>query len=102
MEHCVKNDILKDILNKQRSEVLNLLLNEFDVKSYERWIRAESKAEDIIELLEDVGEVSYSLRSHIMGQTDLATLNRWLKLAARAQSIEAFERAAGLVNSSVF
>ena len=105
MEHCVKNNILKDILNKQRSEVFNLLLNEFDVKSYERWIRAESKAEgkseDIIELLEDVGEVSDSLRSHIMGQTDLATLNRWLKLAARAQSIEAFERAAGLVNAGV-
>ncbi len=106
MEHCVKNNILKDILNKQRSGVFNLLLNEFDVKSYERWIRAESKAEgkseDIIELLEDVGEVSDSLRSHIMGQTDLATLNRWLKLAARAQSIEAFERAAGLVNAGVF
>ena len=46
----------------------NLLLNEFDVKSYERWIRAESKAEDIIELLEDVGEVPNALRSQIIEQ----------------------------------
>lgn len=76
----------------------NLLLNEFDVKSYERWIRAESKAEDIIELLEDVGEVPNALRSQIMEQTDLVTLNRLLKLAAKAQSIEAFERMVDLMN----
>ena len=82
--------------------VFNLLLNEFDVKSYERWIRAESKAEgkseDIIELLEDVGEVPNALRSQIMEQTDLVTLNRWLKLAAKTQSIEAFERMVDLMN----
>ena len=30
MEHCEKSDILKDILGKQRSEVYNLLLNEFN------------------------------------------------------------------------
>ena len=64
-----------------------MLLNEFDVKSYERWIRAESKAEDIIELLEDVGEVPNALRSQIMEQTDLVTLNRWLKLAARSKRL---------------
>lgn len=48
-------DILKDILGKHRSEVLSLLLNEFDVKIYERGLKAkgkaESKAESIIELL---------------------------------------------------
>lgn len=102
MEHCTDNNILSDILGKQRSEVYNLLLNEFDVKSYERWIRAESKAEgkaeDIIELLEDVGEVPNALRSQIMEQTDLVTLNRWLKFAAKAQSIEAFERMVDLMN----
>lgn len=93
MEHCEKNDILKDILGKQRSEVFNLLLNEFDVKIYERGIRAESKAEDIIELLEDVGVVPDSLRYLIMSQTDFAVLSRWHKLAARTPSIEAFEKA---------
>lgn len=56
-------DILKDILGKHRSEVLSLLLNEFDVKIYERGLKAEGKAESIIELL-----------------------------AARTPSIEAFEK----------
>lgn len=100
MEHCEQSDILRDIIGKQRSEVFNLLLNEFDVKIYERGLKAEGKAEGkaeyIIELLEEVGEVPDSLRNRIMRQTNLETLSRWHKLAARAQSIEDFEQAIGL------
>lgn len=33
------------IISRQRGEVMNLLLNEFDVKSYENWIRRESREE---------------------------------------------------------
>lgn len=101
MEHCEQSDILRDIIGKQRSEVFNLLLNEFDVKIYERGLKAEGKAEDIIELLEEVGEVPDSLRNRIMRQTNLETLSRWHKLAARAQSIEDFEQAIGLVKSDL-
>lgn len=101
MEHCEKSDILRDILGKQRSEVFNLLLNEFDVKIYERGLKAEGKAEDIIELLEEVGEVPDFLRNRIMRQTNLETLSRWHKLAARAQSIGDFEQAIGLVKSDL-
>lgn len=105
MEHCEENDILADILGKHRSEVLNLLLNEFDVKSYENWIRNESreegillgKAYDIIELLEDVGEVPEALKNLIMEQNDLEVLRRWHKAAAKARSIEDFEKAVELV-----
>ena len=32
-----------------------------------------------------------------MEQTDLEVLRRWHKLAAKAESIEAFEKAAGLI-----
>lgn len=99
MEHCEKSDILRDILGKQRSEVFHLLLNEFDVKIYERGLKAESKAECIIELLEEVGEVPDTLKSLIMRQTNLETLSQWHKLAAKTQSIEDFERAIGLVRS---
>lgn len=58
--------------------------------------RAEGKAEAVIELLEDIGEPSEQLRSHIMGQTDMEMLKKWHKAAARAGSLEEFERAAGL------
>lgn len=103
MAHCEKSDILRDILGKQRSEVFHLLLNEFDVKIYERGLKTEGKtegkAECIIELLEEVGEVPDTLKSLIMRQTNLETLSQWHKLAAKAQSIEDFERAIGLVRS---
>ena len=59
--------------------------------------RAEGKAEATIELLEDIGEPSPSLRKLIMEQTDLEVLRRWHKLAARAGSIEEFERASGIL-----
>lgn len=113
MEYCEKNDILADILGKHRSEVLNLLLNEFDVKNYENWIRNESweegiqkgrgegillgKAYGIIELLEDFGEVPDSLKSIIMEEKNPEVLKRWHKAAAKAQSIKDFEETAGLI-----
>lgn len=52
-----------------------------------------SKAEDILELLKDYGTVSSNLHDIIMGQEDSAVLQQWVKLAARADSIEAFQQA---------
>ena len=50
----------------------------------------ESKIEDILELLEDIGYVNDDLRKKITGVTELETLKKWLKLAARVNSIDAF------------
>ena len=54
------------------------------------------RVEDIMDLLEEIGETSSALEKLIMEQTDLEVLRRWHKLAAKAESIEAFEKAAGL------
>ena len=65
-------------------------------KDYVCWsdrIEAKAKIEDILELLEDLGEVPQSLQDKIWAQKDLDVLKKWFKLAARAQSIEAFEKA---------
>lgn len=53
--------------------------------------RAEGKAEDILQLLEDLGKVPDALKVQIQGETDLQVLGRWLKAAARAESIAEFE-----------
>lgn len=65
----------------------------------DQWLegKAEGKAEDIIELLEDIGEPSSALRQLIMEQTNLEVLKKWHKLAAKAETIEDFEKAAGLI-----
>ncbi len=59
--------------------------------------KTKGKAEDVIELLEDLGELSDSLKICIIEQTDLEILKKWLKAAAKAKSIEEFEQAVGLV-----
>ena len=59
--------------------------------------KTKGKAEAVIELLEDLGELSDSLKICIMEQTDLEILKKWLKAAAKAKSIEEFEQAVGLV-----
>ena len=59
--------------------------------------KVEDRAEAVIELLEDLGALSDSLKTCIMEQTDLELLKKWLKAAARAKSIEEFEHAVGLV-----
>ena len=51
----------------------------------------EAKIEDIIELLQEVGEVPEDLQTRIRRQKKLETLSLWLKLAAKAESVEEFE-----------
>lgn len=60
--------------------------------------KAQGKAEAIIDFLNDIGELPDSLENLIMEQTDAQTLQKWLKLAARASSIEEFEKAIGLIS----
>ncbi|MDE5866546.1 MAG: Rpn family recombination-promoting nuclease/putative transposase, partial [Lachnospiraceae bacterium] len=53
--------------------------------------RANGKAEAIIQILGELGEAPTELSEKIMAEKDLDTLNRWLKTAARAESLQQFE-----------
>lgn len=48
------------------------------------------KAEGILELLEEHGQVSNELKSRIFSQKDIGILRKWLKLAAKTASIQEF------------
>lgn len=52
--------------------------------------RIEGQAEAVLEWLSEIGTVSSELREKINQETDLETLKRWLKLAARAETLEQF------------
>ena len=54
--------------------------------------KAEGKAEDILELLEELGPVPSEVKEKICGITDLEDLRKLLKLAAKANSLEEFEK----------
>ena len=58
----------------------------------------EGKAEDIMDLLGDIGPVPEELEKRLREQKDLEVLQKWLKLAARAKSMEEFERQIGGVS----
>lgn len=68
----------------------------YDVQETRRISKAEGKAEDILELLAELGAVSEELRRTVMETKDLEKLKIWLKLAAKTESVEQFQRQAGI------
>lgn len=97
--------MLREFFRMHRNEVVDVGIYEFDAELYEKVIKEESrekgrtegkvegKAESILELLEELGPVSDSLRRKIMEQKDPDILKRWHKLSAKTETVEAFEKA---------
>ena len=48
------------------------------------------KIEAVLELLEDKGEVPEKVKTEIFAETDLEVLKKWLRLAAKSETIEEF------------
>lgn len=101
VDECIRENVLRDFFKLHRNEVVDVGIYEFDAELYERVIkeesreegRAEGRAEAILELLEDLGVISDSLRQRILEQKDQDVLKRWHKLSARAENLESFEMA---------
>lgn len=54
--------------------------------------RVAGKAEVLISLLEDLGEVSNELRDLIMSQVDSEIVMKWVKIATKVETIEEFQK----------
>ena len=52
--------------------------------------KAEGKAEAVLNLLEELGEISDDLRVRIISEKDLDVLKSWLKQAVKSESIDEF------------
>lgn len=52
--------------------------------------KAEGKAETVIDFLEELGTIPADLHERILNETNLETLSKWVKLAAKADSIDQF------------
>ena len=70
----------------------------YDMQETRRISKAEGKAEDVLELLAELGAVSEELRRTVMETRDLEKLKTWLKLAAKTESVEQFQRQAGIAS----
>lgn len=99
IDECIYQNILSDFLKKHKAEVLNMSIFEYDEEEAKEVFREDGRIEgmlqaktmDILELLEDIGEISQPLKNKICSQTDMDLLRKWHKAAAKSNSLEEFE-----------
>ena len=99
---CIQEGILADFLMKNRAEAIEMSIFEYNEEAHMKSIREEGydegeiagrimgRAEDILELLEDYGQIPQKLRDRICAEKNLDVLKQWLKEAAKAASLEEF------------
>ena len=108
LKQCIAENILAEFLKKYGTEVISMLFEQlteeeareiskqdgFEIGRKEGRAegRAEGKIEVLFDLLGELGEISHDLRLRIVAQRDLTVLGSWIKLAAKAGSIEDFEK----------
>lgn len=104
MEHSTKENAKTEDLQrlhemvtaiKEDGEVGLAYMKNFEIEArIRREGKAEGKAEDILDLLCELGEVPLSVQDQITLQKDEHVLRRWLKLAAKAESVQDFAQKA--------
>lgn len=106
VDECIQQSILQDLLREQRAEVIAMSIFYYDEEKelelirkdeYEQgWEAGEQKGRQeglacsIFELLSEFGEIPEATRTKILNEQDEKQLRQWLKLAAKADSMETF------------
>lgn len=110
VDECIKEHILSDFFRKNKAEAIQMSIFEYDEElhkktlleeGYEKGLedglasgrsegKMEGKAESILNLLEESGTVPDDIRQQILSMTDIETLAKWLKLAAKVDSVDEF------------
>ena len=57
----------------------------------------KGKIDSLLEILQELGGIPEALQNRIRSEKDLQALTSWLKAAARADSVEEFQKKAGLL-----
>lgn len=86
---------MEQFTDQIRGGEFQMLFDSFEAYDVQE-TRRISKAEDVLELLAELGAVSEELRRTVMETKDLEKLKTWLKLAAKTESVEQFQRQAGI------
>lgn len=95
VDECISEGILADFLSRNKAEAIAVSIYEYDEEKHLKNLyeegKAEGKAESILELLEDLGAVPQTVKKRICEEGNITALGKWLKVAARASSMEEFE-----------
>ncbi|PNV60729.1 hypothetical protein C0033_17280 [Clostridium sp. chh4-2] len=96
-----KNEVAEftDMIKERRISMLFDSFEAYDVQETRKVSREEGKIEGkiegirtcVVDLLQELGELPEELASRITDETDMSVLKYWLKLAAKAETIDEFE-----------
>lgn len=87
----VNSEKILNLSNREGRDVALCTALEEMIRAGEMRGKTEGKAEDILELLEELGFVSEELQKRIMGEKNLEVLKKWHIQAARVGSVKRFQ-----------
>ena len=85
-EHKNKRQQFTDQIERREFTMLLDNFEGYDVQA----TRKESKAEEVVYLLSELEPIPEKIHHRIMSETNLEALRRWIKTAARADSLQQF------------
>ena len=85
----VPTDEVTEFTDRIERRKFTMLLDNFEGYDVQA-TRKESKAEEVVYLLSELEPIPEKIRHRIMSETNLETLGRWIKTAARADSLQQF------------
>lgn len=105
---CIDEGILEEFLKRNRAEAMKVSIYEYNEEQHLATVRSEGYedglneglergitqgiTQSIFTVLEELGEISGELHTMIMKQSDEKILQKWLKIAARSETVEEFEK----------
>ncbi len=103
---CLDEGIMAEFMQEHGTEAVNMLYTQWNwddameverEEAYEDGVEAgqilgdrNRSRQNILDLLEDLGEIPEDIQSRINNEEDTQILRQWLKIAARALSFDAF------------
>jgi len=94
--------IVQEVRQSEEWEAVKMNILEIGIEKGLKKGIERGRAASVLELLEEMGKVPKELENRIMEQHNPETLSKWLKLAARAETIEEFEKGITADNSPEF
>lgn len=99
INECIREGILSDFLMANKAEAKKMSIYEYDEELHMRQTREEGYEEGavkgtagaILEILSELGNIPDKLQECILKHKNIDELKHWVKLAARANSIEEFQ-----------
>ena len=100
VDSCIRDNIMADFLIKDKAGVINMHVLDFNEELHNKSLIEEgiSKGEAIgqrkfiLDLLKDLGPVTVTVKEHLDHISDEAELSRLHKIAAKATSMQEFEK----------